>query len=79
MVNTEIKAAFRVFYREKSYALINLAGLTLAVVCCLILGLYLRNEHAAAPDNSHPNEIFSQKVAPLFAQRIVDVIETRGD
>ena len=35
MASTEIKAAFRVFCREKSYTLINLAGLILAVVCCL--------------------------------------------
>jgi len=42
-------------------------------------GLYLKNEYAAAPDNSHPNETFAQKVAPLFARRIVDVIEARGD
>jgi putative ABC transport system permease protein len=44
MANTEIKAAVRTFYREKSYALINLSGLSLAIACCLILGLYLRSE-----------------------------------
>ena len=38
-------------------------------------GLYLVTGNAAAPDNSHPNEAFSKKVAPLFAQRIVDVIQ----
>jgi len=38
-------------------------------------GLYLKVEYAAAPDNSHPNETFSQKAAPLFAQRIVNVIQ----
>jgi putative ABC transport system permease protein len=44
MANTEIKAAVRTFYREKSYALINLSGLSLAIACCLILGLYLGSE-----------------------------------
>ncbi len=44
MANSEIKAALRTFYREKSYALINLSGLALAIACCLILGLYLRSE-----------------------------------
>ncbi len=38
-------------------------------------GLYLKNEHAAADNNSHPNEVFCQEVAPKFAQRIVDVIQ----
>jgi putative ABC transport system permease protein len=44
MANSELKAALRTFYREKSYALINLSGLALAIACCLILGLYLRSE-----------------------------------
>ena len=42
-------------------------------------GLYLKDEYAAAPDDSHPNVAFSKRVAPLFAARIVDVIEGRGD
>jgi putative ABC transport system permease protein len=44
MANSEIKAALRTLYREKSYALVNLAGLFLALACSLILGLYLRSE-----------------------------------
>ena len=42
-------------------------------------GLYLLDEYAAGPTDSHPNGDFAQRVAPLFAQRIVDVIEGRGD
>ena len=64
MANTEIKAAFRVFYREKSYALINLAGLTLAVVCCLILGLYLRSELTYEQHNEKYKQIY--RVAHAF-------------
>ena len=44
ITNSEIKAALRTLCREKSYAIINLAGLSLAIACCLILGLYLRSE-----------------------------------
>jgi putative ABC transport system permease protein len=44
MYNSEIKAAVRTFYREKAYAIINLSGLSLAIACCLILGLYLKSE-----------------------------------
>ena len=58
MANTEIKAAFRIFYREKSYALINLAGLTMAVVCCLILGLYLRSELTYEQHNEKYKQIY---------------------
>ena len=42
-------------------------------------GLYLLNEYAAAPGDSHPNSAFATRVAPYLGQRIVDVIEGRGD
>jgi hypothetical protein len=40
-------------------------------------GLYLKDAYAAG--DSHPNETFSRRVAPHFSQRVVDVIEGRGD
>jgi hypothetical protein len=40
-------------------------------------GLYIKPEYASG--DAHPNEEFSRRVAPLFAQRVVDVIEGRGD
>lgn len=42
-------------------------------------GLYLKDEYAAGPADSHPNEAFARRVAPLLCRRIVDVIEGRGD
>lgn len=39
--------------------------------------LYMKDAHSAG--DSHPNEEFSQEVAPLFGQRVVDVINNRGD
>ncbi len=41
-------------------------------------GLYLKDEYAASPTNSHPNKKFSAQVAPLFCQRVVDVIKNDG-
>jgi hypothetical protein len=41
-------------------------------------GLYLANSNAVNPQDSHPSKEFGSKVAPLFCQRIVDVIETNG-
>ncbi len=35
---------FRNFQREKLYTTINLAGLSLGVACCLVLGLFLKSE-----------------------------------
>jgi hypothetical protein len=40
-------------------------------------GIYLKNSYAAG--DSHPNESFSNKVAPYFGKRLVDVIEGKGD
>lgn len=42
-------------------------------------GLYLKSEYAGSPNDSHPNTRFAETVAPLLCQRIVDVIEGRGD
>lgn len=36
--------------------------------------LYLKNENASGSHDSHPGKLFAKKVAPLFCQRIIDVI-----
>lgn len=41
-------------------------------------GQVLKPEYAVGDNDSHPNGAFANKVAPLFCQRIVDVIETNG-
>ncbi|HEX5049397.1 MAG TPA: ABC transporter permease, partial [Gammaproteobacteria bacterium] len=51
MSSTMWKIALRTLARDKGYALINLAGLAIAVACCLILGVYLRIE--LTYDQSH--------------------------
>lgn len=42
-------------------------------------GLYMKDEFAISSRDSHPNESFSKSIYPLFSQRIVDVIEGKGD
>jgi hypothetical protein len=42
-------------------------------------GLYLKPENAASSSDSHPGRRFAARVAPLLGQRIVDVLEGRGD
>lgn len=37
--------------------------------------LYLREEYAISPLDSHPNRAFSEKMATVFAKFIIDVIE----
>jgi hypothetical protein len=38
-------------------------------------GLYLQDGNADSPDNSHPGKEFSARMAPLFSQFVIDVIE----
>lgn len=42
-------------------------------------GLYVQPAAAEPGNESHPSKDFSARVAPLLGQRIVDVIEGRGD
>ncbi|HEY3362651.1 MAG TPA: hypothetical protein VGK06_12780 [Methanosarcina sp.] len=42
-------------------------------------GLYLLPENAASTSDSHPDPTFAATAAPLIGQRIIDVIEGRGD
>ena len=42
-------------------------------------GLYLKDDYAASSHDSHPNEIFAQRVTKLLFNRIVDIIENRGE
>lgn len=41
-------------------------------------GLYLKPEFASSDTDSHPNKAFSAKIAPIFCQRIVDVIHEKN-
>ena len=58
MFPSEVKAAARTFYREKIYAIINLSGLSLALACALILGLYLKSELTYDMHNERYKEIY---------------------
>ena len=42
-------------------------------------GLYLKNEYAQSPTDSHPNSTFSASAAAYLCNRIIDVIEGSGD
>ena len=58
MLSSFFKVTIRNLNREKMYAAINIAGLSLAVACCLILGLYLKNELTYDKHNTLYKQIF---------------------
>jgi len=44
MLKNYLKIAFRNLRRQKGYAFINIAGLSLGLACCMLIGLYVRDE-----------------------------------
>ncbi len=58
MTGAFLRSTLRGLYREKMYAVINIAGLSLAIACCLILGLYLRGELTYDKHNKKYRQIY---------------------
>ena len=58
MASTVLKTTIRNLYREKIYAMINIVGLSLAIACCLILGLYLYRQLTYDMHNKKYKEIY---------------------
>ncbi len=58
MASSFLKTTLRNLYREKMYAMINIAGLSLAIACCLILGLYLRSQLTYDKHNTKYKQIY---------------------
>jgi putative ABC transport system permease protein len=58
MLSNFFKVTLRNLYREKVYAIINISGLSIAIACCTILGLYLRDELTYDQHHKKHNQIF---------------------
>ena len=68
MFKSFLKITLRNLYREKMYAIINISGLSIAIACCLILGLWLHSELTYDRHNVRHREIF----------RVVDEFSANG-
>jgi len=53
-----IRIALRKLVKERSYSAINIAGLSIGIACCLILGLYLHNELSYDQHNTRKDRIY---------------------
>jgi len=58
MLTNFLKVTLRNLYREKMYAVINITGLSIAIACCIILGLYLKSELTYDRHNLKHERIF---------------------
>ena len=44
MIRNYLKIAWRNLYKNKLYSMVNLAGLSIGVVGCLLIGIYIHHE-----------------------------------
>src|SRR5688572_1069728 len=56
MIRNFIKIAVRSMLRNKAYSIINIAGLSVGIACCLLLALFIQDQlrydkHHAKADN----------------------------
>ncbi|QNF32628.1 ABC transporter permease [Adhaeribacter swui] len=69
MLKNYFKIAVRHFFRHKTYSAINMLGLSIAITCCLLIGLFVRHEwsyddfHAKADRIYRPwiNEVYKNE------------------
>lgn len=61
MIKNYIKIAFRNIARQKFFALLNVTGLAIGIVCCLLILAYVNEEFSY--DNFHPNKEDIYRVA----------------
>lgn len=79
MIRNYLKIAFRALWRSKLHSIINVAGLSLGIACCLLIVLFVRDEltfdrfHAKADriyrayviENWGENQVFVDMVTPF--------------
>ena len=58
MLQNYIKLAIRNLLRNKVYSLINIAGLSLGIACCLLLVLYVQDEMSYDKHHTRLNDIY---------------------
>lgn len=58
MFRSYLKIAYRNFLKNKFYAFINISGLALGMVCCVVILLYLKQELSFDKFHKHADDIF---------------------
>lgn len=58
MLKSYLKVAWRSLSRNRFYSLVNIAGLTAGLACCILIGLYLANELSYDRFHVNANRLF---------------------
>ena len=67
MIKNYFKTAFRNLKRNKSYTLINIAGLAVGIAACLLIFLVIRFETSF--DNFHPGKAHIYRIASVYNEQ----------
>ncbi len=70
MIRNYIKIAFRMFRRQKAYAIINVAGLALGMACCAVLFLFIQHEWSFDRFHRNAERIFRVVQRSDYAGRV---------
>lgn len=58
MFRNYLKIAIRQLFKQRFFSVINIAGLALSVACCLLIGLFVKNELSYDTYHEHANDIY---------------------
>lgn len=58
MLQSYLKIALRNIVRQKSYSFINIMGLAIGIVCCILILLYVQDELSYDRSNEHADRIY---------------------
>jgi putative ABC transport system permease protein len=58
MLHNYLKIAFRSLWRSKAHSLINVLGLSLGIVCCILIALFVKDEWTFDTFHSKANRIY---------------------
>jgi putative ABC transport system permease protein len=68
MLNNNLKLAFRNILRNKLYATINIVGLGIASAFCILVYLYLKNEHSFDRFHKDAGQLYRVEESDIFAK-----------
>ena len=66
MLKNYLKIAIRNFLRHKTYSAINLLGLSIAVTCCLLIGLFVQQEWSYDSFHVKANRIYRPWIKEIY-------------
>src|SRR4051812_37222633 len=76
MLKNYFLIAFRNFTKHKTYSFINLVGLSVAITCCLLIGLFVRHEWSYDQFHHQSDRLYRSWVKELYQKEVFTDIMT---